>query len=207
MANTPTQSVIQSDTDNAPTTAPVVITPMSYFRKDAIGILASRLDGAESRTVFGQTFVVFPNELLNASSEELEDVLQEKAKAILFGSISLSNGETITVVEASKWFCTTLLRGYEMTRGYGKEIFAAGNNPTAVMAVVNRYAEFKNFNELNDNDGATAGLALVSKADYAKAGEIQAFFVDNGLNRSRGDYLASGTGSIWTLHKQGVILS
>jgi hypothetical protein len=201
------QSAIQSDTDNAPTTASVVITALSYFREDAINVLLAQLDGAESRTVFGKTIVVFPNELLNLTSEELEARLQAKAKAILFGDISLSNGQVMSVEDASKWFCQTLLNGYKMARDYGKEIHAAGTNPTAVMQVVTRYSGFKNFNELNDDDGANAGLALVSSADYAKAEEIQAFFKDNAMNRSRGDYLASGTGSIWSIHKQGIILS
>jgi len=207
MAKSPMQSAIQSDTDNAPTTASVVITPLSYFRKESVSVLLAQLDGAESRTVHGETIVVFPNELLNATSDELEALVQDKAKAILFGSISLSNGESLTVEAAAKWFCTTLLRGYSMARDYSKDIHAAGTNPTSVMEVVTRYSGFKNFNELNDDDGANAGLALVSSADYAKAEEIQAFFKDNALNRSRGDYLASGVGSIWSIHKQGIILS
>lgn len=207
MAKSPMQSVIQSDTDNAPTTAPVVITPLSYFRKDSVGVLLAQLDGAESRTVFGQTVVVFPNELLDATSEQLEDVLQDKAKAILFSSIPLSNGESMTVEAAAKWFCTTLLRGYTTAREYTKEIYAAGANPTAVMEVVTRYANFANFSELNDDNGEKASLSLVSKEEYVKAEEIQAFFVNNGLNRSRNDYLSVGTGSIWSMHKQGIVLS
>jgi hypothetical protein len=206
MAKSAIATANQSATDNATTTAPVVIiTPMSYFTKNAPSVMMSQLDGAESRTVFGQTIVVFPNEGFDYTNEQLEDKLQEKAKAILFGDISLaSTGETLSVVAASKWFCETLKRGYELERKYAPEIHKAGTNPAEVMKVVQRYAEFVNFNDLNDSD--TARLSLVSKADYAKAEEIQAFFKDNCLNLSRGEYLVRGTGSIWSIHEKGIVL-
>jgi hypothetical protein len=201
MANTPMQSVRQSDTDNAPTTAPVVITPLSYFRKDSVSVLLAQLDGAESRTVFGKTVVVFPNELLNATSEELEDVLQEKAKAILFGTLTV-NGVTMTVETAAKWYCTTISNGNKDAKQYAKEVFY---RPIAEVQAT--YANYVNFNELNLDGGEKAYLCLVSKEDYAKAEEIQAFFANNGLNLSRGDYLSNGTGSVWTINKYGIVLS
>ena len=202
MANTPMQSVIQSDTDNAPTTAPVVITPLSYFTNNAIGVLTAQLDGAESRKVFGQTIVVLPENLLDATSEQLEEVVMAKAKAILFGSLTLSNGDVMSVEAASKWYATTIQRGNDMAKDYAKEVFY-----TDLAVVKERYADFVNFNELNADGGLNAKLCLVSKSDYAKAEEIQAFFADNCLNLSRGVYLERGTGSIWSIAKQGIILS
>jgi hypothetical protein len=194
------QSVRQSDTDNAPTTAPVVITPLSYFRKDSVSVLLAQLDGAESRTVFGQTVVVFPNELLNATSEELEDVLQDKAKAILFGTLTV-NGVTMTVETAAKWYCNAISNGNKDADKYAKEVYYR-----PLEEVKATWANHVNFNELNLDGGKKAGLCLVSKEDYAKAEEIQAWFANNGLNLSRGDYLSNGQGTIWTINKFGIIL-
>lgn len=202
MAKSPMQSAIQSDTDNAPTTAPVVITSLSYFTKNAPSVLLAQLDGAESRTVFGETVVVFPNELLNATSEELEAFVQKKANAILFGGISLSNGQIMSVEAASKWYCTTISRGNDVAKKHSKEMFY---EDAAVVKA--RYAGMVNFNELTKDGGANSGLCLVSAADYAKAAEIQAFFSNNAMNLSRGDYLVNGVGSIWSINKYGIILS